>query len=314
MSDVDDWYAVLGVPASASASDVSRAYRKLAIVLHPDKQKDKSAAEIAAAALQFERVTKARDALLDTESRASFDAMLAARRARAERDLKRDATQRDMLERLVRREADARAELMAAAEQTARDQLDRDVNRLRQELRRHEASRDARRRQREADVAAASAWQKRVVSSCLRVTWADAAGVLSERLLRDVFGQYGELDAVLMSRAPKREALISFASASAAATALDDLKDDDTFAVAWTDAAAALDAAASAGASVASYEPYRPPQHPDVIGGVRVPQTPVGDDLKEHVAYERAVLEMLKGARPEMPRTAQDQTIDRLKL
>ena len=305
-ADFDDFYAVLGVAGEASVSEISRAYRKLAIALHPDKQTGKSEQEQAAAAAQFERVTRARDALVDAETRAKFDALLAARRQRATRELQRDAAQRDMLERLVRREADARADLVAAAERAAREQFDQDVSRLRLELRRHEASREARRRARERDIAVASQWQRRVASSCLRVAWSDSAGLLTEGLLRDVFGQYGDVDAVLMSRAAKRDALVSFASPAAAAAALADLDADDTFTVAWADADAVLQAAAATtGATdaaplqqVAAFEPYRAPQHADVVGGVRLPQTPAGDSVEEHVAYERAVLQLLRGARP----------------
>lgn len=305
-ADFEDLYAVLGVAADASVSEISRAYRKQAIALHPDKQTGKSDSEQAAAAALFERVTRARDTLVDVETRANFDALLAARRQRATRDLQRDAAQRDMLERLVRREADARAELVQAAERAAREQFDQDVNRLRLELRRHEASREARRRAREQEIAAANQWQQRIASTCLRVAWSEEAGVLSERLLRDVFGQYGDVEAVLMSRGGKRDALVSFASPAAAATALADLEADDTFAVAWADADGALQAAAAVATAatgaplqqVAAFEPYRAPQHADVVGGVRLPQTPHTDNLDEHLAYERAVLQLLQGARP----------------
>ena len=35
-----DLYAVLGLPRSCSARDVKRAYRRLALELHPDKARD----------------------------------------------------------------------------------------------------------------------------------------------------------------------------------------------------------------------------------------------------------------------------------
>ena len=40
-----DYYKILGVPESASAKDITKAYRKLARELHPDANPDDAAAE-----------------------------------------------------------------------------------------------------------------------------------------------------------------------------------------------------------------------------------------------------------------------------
>jgi curved DNA-binding protein CbpA len=309
----EDFYAVLGVAGTATTSEISRAYRKLALQLHPDK----TTLPAERAAHEFDRVTRARDTLLDAETRANFDAMLAARAARAARDRERDASQRDMLENLMRREADARAELKADSERSARAHLDADMSRLRAELRRHEASRAARRRERDAAMRDAAHFQNQVAATCLKVTWSDAAGEISERFLRDVFAPHGDVDAIVMARGGKREALVSFSSPIAAVEALESFEADDTFTVTPADAAATLTAAAAAASNaaahdgnaihqVASYEPYRPPVHPDVIGGVHVPQSPLDSALREHLAYEQAVLALLRsGNRPAATATTQ---------
>lgn len=63
-----DPYAALGVSKSASASDIRKAYRKIAKELHPDaRPNDEASAE------RFKRVTAAFNLLGDTDSRGRFD-------------------------------------------------------------------------------------------------------------------------------------------------------------------------------------------------------------------------------------------------
>ncbi|MEO0588502.1 MAG: DnaJ C-terminal domain-containing protein [Planctomycetota bacterium] len=62
-----DYYQTLGVPRSASADDIKRAYRKLAQKLHPDRNKAPDAAE------QFSKVSEAYDVLSDPDKRQKYD-------------------------------------------------------------------------------------------------------------------------------------------------------------------------------------------------------------------------------------------------
>ena len=63
-----DLYQVLGVARDASEADIKKAYRKLAMEYHPDRNNgDKSAEE------QFKAVTEAYDVLRDADKRARYD-------------------------------------------------------------------------------------------------------------------------------------------------------------------------------------------------------------------------------------------------
>src|SRR6476660_6070858 len=64
----EDLYSVLSVPKTASAEDITKAYRKLAKKLHPDLNPGDKAAEE-----KFKEITAAYDVLGDAEKRKRFD-------------------------------------------------------------------------------------------------------------------------------------------------------------------------------------------------------------------------------------------------
>jgi molecular chaperone DnaJ len=63
-----DYYEVLGIARNASGEDVKRAYRKLAVKFHPDKNPDDARAED-----KFKELGEAYDVLMDEEKRAAYD-------------------------------------------------------------------------------------------------------------------------------------------------------------------------------------------------------------------------------------------------
>ncbi len=63
-----DYYKLLGVSKSASTGDIKKAYRKLAMKYHPDRNKDNKAAEE-----KFKEISEAYAVLSDPEKRKQYD-------------------------------------------------------------------------------------------------------------------------------------------------------------------------------------------------------------------------------------------------
>ena len=63
-----DYYEILGVSQQADANEIKRAYRKLAVRFHPDKNPDPMAAEM------FRKITEAYEILGDVSNRHRYDA------------------------------------------------------------------------------------------------------------------------------------------------------------------------------------------------------------------------------------------------
>jgi molecular chaperone DnaJ len=62
-----DYYEVLGVPRGAGQAEMKRAFRRLAMQYHPDRNRDEGAEE------QFKEINEAYEVLSDPERRAAYD-------------------------------------------------------------------------------------------------------------------------------------------------------------------------------------------------------------------------------------------------
>jgi DnaJ-class molecular chaperone len=67
-----DYYQILGISKNATEAEIKRAYRKLALQYHPDRNKGKEAEE------KFKEVNKAYEVLSDTQKRQTYDQFGAA--------------------------------------------------------------------------------------------------------------------------------------------------------------------------------------------------------------------------------------------
>ena len=63
-----DYYEILGVTRDASADDIKKSYRRLAMKHHPDRNKDDAGAEE-----KFKEAKEAYEVLKDSEKRAAYD-------------------------------------------------------------------------------------------------------------------------------------------------------------------------------------------------------------------------------------------------
>ena len=64
---MSDFYVLLGVARDASDDDIKKAYRKLAMEYHPDRNAAQEAEE------KFKEITEAYDVLRDPQKRAAYD-------------------------------------------------------------------------------------------------------------------------------------------------------------------------------------------------------------------------------------------------
>ncbi len=70
MASKRDYYEVLGVPKNASDEEIKKAYRKLAMKHHPDRNQGEASKDAEA---KFKEAKEAYEMLSDAEKRAAYD-------------------------------------------------------------------------------------------------------------------------------------------------------------------------------------------------------------------------------------------------
>ncbi|CAM9365001.1 unnamed protein product [Ectocarpus sp. 6 AP-2014] len=104
--EATDWYVVLGLDVGASEKDVNKAFKKMSLVWHPDKNGGSEEAHA-----KFMKIKEAKLFLLDGKKRGLYDQKRAARRKTeallAERNRTMGKRQRELRVELERREKEA---------------------------------------------------------------------------------------------------------------------------------------------------------------------------------------------------------------
>ena len=67
-NDYKDYYSVLGVNKNSTSEEIKKAFRKLAVKYHPDRNPDNKASEE-----KFKEISEAYEVLGDTEKRQKYD-------------------------------------------------------------------------------------------------------------------------------------------------------------------------------------------------------------------------------------------------
>lgn len=71
----EDYYKILGLDKKCSEDDIKKAYRKNAILYHPDKNQDKNEKDKRNAELKFKKINEAYEILSDPKKRKQYDMM-----------------------------------------------------------------------------------------------------------------------------------------------------------------------------------------------------------------------------------------------
>merc|ERR1719181_1970095 len=108
--DLGDVYELLGVEEAAGDKEIQTAYRKGSLQCHPDRNPDDPAA-----AEKFERLTRAKELLLNPAKRAEYDNKRKAARELEQRFANESAKRRKFREELEGREEQAAAKAKEGA-------------------------------------------------------------------------------------------------------------------------------------------------------------------------------------------------------
>lgn len=242
-----DPYKILGISSTATDSDIKKAYRQLALKLHPDKQSGTlTDTQRDALDKQFHDVKDARSFLLDSdhaEAKRKYNANLASERMRHAEDERREKSMSSRRKRM-REELSMRERMTKTSSTTGAasgtsfekdgdrfdvDRLRREGERLREEYAQREAEVDIARKQRVAVERATQNLHKE--DRQVRLKWSRkkvVGGVHTIQSLTQLLKDFGEVEEVELLGSKGNSALVTFVDSSSCKPCVDAYRTSDT--------------------------------------------------------------------------------------
>jgi curved DNA-binding protein CbpA len=231
----ENWYAILGLStqgANATEREIEQAYRKRALKWHPDKNKDP------AAPARFDKLTKAKNFLLDPTKRQEYDASLRHERKLAEHKQTRDATMDENRKRAKQKlEEQERLARSMHADRTSGSvrQSQEHVDELRKQGRKRRAAAEHTQAEKEEH----EFWEHRKQTACadpeglrqVKVKWRSSDQSHSDETLYDLFRDFGVVEEVHLVDGRGNKAIVTFATEIAARKAVQHFAGSDSLAV-----------------------------------------------------------------------------------
>jgi len=215
----EDLYKLLEVDPEADTKTIKKAYRKIALTCHPDKNPDdKTAVE------KFHKLSDALEVLTDDATRKAYDNLLKARKAAELRMQKLDGKRRKLKEQLEEREKEHVEELVSRLNEE--EMLAKEIERLRKQgSKQLEEEQEFVRSQLEKDLQGGNASSGLPAggdtqAARIKVKW-DKNSCLqySEDSLRTILLKYGNVTAMVV-KVKKCSAIVEFEEMTAAKMAV----------------------------------------------------------------------------------------------
>lgn len=222
-----DPYEILGIEQGCSDAEITKAYRKLALKLHPDKVQNLSEQEQDRMAKEFHVVQEARAFLLEpehAEARRAFDTKRASQRLRRQQDAVRESQMSERRKRM-------REELKRKEEATQSADQEDVLEKLRKEgkdLREKHSSRAQEKQARKASRAEKKARTLKEERQ-VRVKWSRKRMKVSpsEHSLAQLLSKYGPVESVEILGSKGNGALVTFEKASSCRPCVDAYETSD---------------------------------------------------------------------------------------
>ncbi|XP_066928463.1 dnaJ homolog subfamily C member 17-like [Clytia hemisphaerica] len=230
-----NYYEILGCTQESSQKEILKAYRKKALTCHPDKNPDNpKAADL------FIELSEAFKILTDSEAKAAFDKVLAAKEKARLRTKAFDVKRKKFKEDLEKRENAAQQEKEIDID--AAEKLAAEIKRLREEgSRLLKEQQEIIEKQLKEDAKNKATTTNEDLLPKLKVKWKAKKtdhdnGGYDENILKEIFQQFGVVTAVVISVKKNGLAIIEYAKPSHARVAIEfakGLEDNPLTVVTW---------------------------------------------------------------------------------